>query len=62
VEIGQIAIVTAVVPMLIAFDHLAAGRPIRGTPDRPPAAVYALSAVIVGLGGYWFLARTVFQA
>jgi hydrogenase/urease accessory protein HupE len=62
VEIGQIAIVTAVVPMLIAFDHLAAGRPIRGTPGRPPVAVYALSAVIVGLGGYWFLARTIFQA
>ena len=62
VEIGQIAIVAAVVPMLIAFDHLAAGRPIRGTPGRPPVAVYALSAVIVGLGGYWFLARTVFQA
>ena len=35
VEIGQIAIVTAVVPMLIALDHLAAGRPIRGTPGRP---------------------------
>jgi hydrogenase/urease accessory protein HupE len=61
VEIGQIAIVAVVVPLLIAFDRLAAS-PVRGTPGRPAAAVYALSAIIVGLGGYWFLVRTVFQA
>jgi len=62
VEIGQIAIVAAVVPLLMAFDRVAGG-PVRvsAAPGRPPVAVYALSAVIVGLGSYWFLARTVFQ-
>jgi hydrogenase/urease accessory protein HupE len=63
VEIGQIAIVSAVIPLLIAFDHLAGSRVgSRHTPARPAIAIYALSAVIVMLGSYWFLARTVFQA
>jgi hydrogenase/urease accessory protein HupE len=63
VEIGQIAIVAAVVPMLMVFDSLA-GSPVRGSRrrDRPAIAVYALSTVIVMLGSYWFLERTVFQA
>jgi hydrogenase/urease accessory protein HupE len=62
VEIGQIAIVAAVVPLLVAFDRVAGGRvPIGSAPGRPQVAVYVLSAVIVGLGSYWFLARTVFQ-
>jgi hydrogenase/urease accessory protein HupE len=63
VEIGQIAIVAAVIPLLMAFDRVAGG-PVRlsSAPGRPVVAVYALSAVIVGLGSYWFLARTVFQA
>jgi hydrogenase/urease accessory protein HupE len=63
VEIGQIAIVAAVIPLLMAFDSLAGG-PVRGSHarGRTPVAVYALSAVIVMLGSYWFLARTVFQA
>ena len=62
VEIGQIAIVAAVIPMLMAFDRLA-GSPVRGSHarGRTPIAVYALSAVIVVLGTYWFLDRTVFQ-
>jgi hydrogenase/urease accessory protein HupE len=63
VEVGQIAIVAAVVPLLLGFDHLAGGRARGGrTPARPVMAIYALSAVIVVLGSYWFLERTVFQA
>jgi hydrogenase/urease accessory protein HupE len=57
VEIGQIAIVAAVVPMLMVFDGLTSR-----ARARPPVAVYALSAVIIVLGSYWFLERTVFQA
>jgi hydrogenase/urease accessory protein HupE len=62
VEIGQIAIVAAVVPLLMAFDRLA-GSSVSGSHagQRTPIAVYALSAVIVLLGTYWFLDRTVFQ-
>ncbi len=63
VEIGQIAIVAAVMPLLMLFDMLAAGRlPGGRSRGRTPLAVYTLSAVIVMLGGYWFLARTIFQA
>jgi len=63
VEIGQVAIVAAVIPLLMVFDSLAGSR-VRGSPagGRLPVAVYALSAVIIMLGSYWFLARTVFQA
>lgn len=63
VEIGQVAIVSVVVPLLVGFDKLSdvvvQGR---GHVGRPPAAVYALSTVIVMLGSYWFLERTIFQA
>ncbi len=55
VEIGQVAIVSIVVPVLIAIDRLLAAdrtKPVRATP-----LVYALSAVITVLGGYWFLTR-----
>jgi hydrogenase/urease accessory protein HupE len=63
VEIGQIAIVTATIPLLMVFDILATGRPAGGRArGRTPIAVYALSGVIVMLGSYWFLARTIFQA
>jgi hypothetical protein len=63
VAIGQIAIVAAVIPLLMVFDGLAGGRVGGGRGrGRTPVAVYALSAVIVLLGSYWFLARTVFQA
>jgi hydrogenase/urease accessory protein HupE len=58
VEIGQIAIVAAVIPMLRAFDRLVRGSHGGG---RTPIAVYTLSTVIVVLGTYWFLDRTIFQ-
>lgn len=51
VEIGQVAIVSIVVPLLVAVDHLTAtgkAKPARATP-----LVYALSALISVLGGYW---------
>ncbi len=63
VEIGQIAIVGAVFPLLMVFDALAASPGQGGRSRRRlPAAVYTLSAVIIMLGSYWFLARTIFQA
>jgi len=63
VEIGQIAIVAAVVPALVALDKLTGAftHGGRGT-GRPVIAVYAASTIIVMLGSYWFLERTVFQA
>lgn len=63
VEIGQIAIVSIVLPLLIGMDRLLAWRP--GSPIAPrsrAAAVYGISAVIICLGSYWFLVRTVFTA
>ncbi len=55
VEIGQVAIVSIVVPALMALDQLIAfGGP---KPARASSVVYALSALITALGGYWFLSR-----
>jgi hydrogenase/urease accessory protein HupE len=52
VEIGQIAIVSLLVPGLLGLDHvLGSGRRLR--------AVYSISAVIIGLGSYWFFSRVV---
>ena len=63
VEIGQIAIVSLVMPVLLTLDLLLArGRRAGVLPYRPAAAVYGASAVIIGLGSYWFLARTVLSA
>jgi hydrogenase/urease accessory protein HupE len=63
VEIGQIAIVSLVVPALLEMDRLLAPsrRAVTET-TRPAFAVYAISAVIIGFGSYWFLARTVLSA
>jgi hydrogenase/urease accessory protein HupE len=64
VEIGQIAIVSLVVPALLGMDRLLAnskGRAALPT-TRSASAVYAISAVIIGFGSYWFLARTVLSA
>lgn len=55
VEIGQIAIVSLVLPILLALDRLFAAP---GTPRAAPL-VYAASGMICVLGGYWFLMRTV---
>jgi hydrogenase/urease accessory protein HupE len=61
VEVGQVAIVSLVVPLLIGVDWLIAR--MRGAPqDRTAALVYALSGIIACLGCYWFLERTVFGA
>jgi hydrogenase/urease accessory protein HupE len=63
VEIGQIAIVSLVVPALLVMDRLVAnGRGVAGLPTRPAPAVYGISALIIGLGSYWFLVRTVLSA
>ena len=60
VEIGQIAIVSLVVPALLGMDRVLT--PSCRAPTRPAFAVYALSVVIIGLGSYWFLDRTVLSA
>ena len=59
VEIGQVAIVSIVVPALIALDRLFAAD--RTKPVRAASLVYALSALITVLGGYWLVTR-VFEA
>jgi hypothetical protein len=58
VEVGQIAIVCLIIPALLGMDRLISGRGVTAPPSRPALAVYGISAVIVGLGSYWFLART----
>jgi hydrogenase/urease accessory protein HupE len=55
VEIGQVAIVSIVVPMLIALDRLMASD--RAKPVRATSLVYGLSALISLLGSYWLLTR-----
>ncbi len=55
VEIGQVAIVSIVVPALIAVDRLTAVD--RAKPVRAAALVYSLSALITVLGSYWLLTR-----
>jgi hydrogenase/urease accessory protein HupE len=63
VEIGQIAIVSLVVPALLVMDRLLAnGRGVEALATRPAPAVYGISVVIIGLGSYWFLVRTVLSA
>lgn len=55
VEIGQVAIVSIVVPALIAVDRMLTADRVK--PVRAAPLVYTLSALITVLGGYWFLAR-----
>ncbi len=55
VEIGQVAIVSIVVPVLIALDRLMATD--RAKPVRATSLVYGLSALISLLGSYWLLTR-----
>jgi hydrogenase/urease accessory protein HupE len=55
VEIGQVAIVSIVVPALILLDRLVAADGVK--PARAPPLVYALSALITVLGSYWLFTR-----
>jgi hydrogenase/urease accessory protein HupE len=55
VEVGQVAIVSIVVPALIVLDRLMATD--RAKPVRAASLVYALSLLISLLGGYWLLTR-----
>ncbi|WGD50712.1 HupE/UreJ family protein [Bradyrhizobium sp. CB1650] len=59
VEIGQVAIVAIVMPLLGLFDRLIATDPAK--PVRAARLVYAVSAAISLLGGYWLFTR-VFEA
>jgi len=55
VEIGQLAIVCLVLPLLLIADRaMAAGMP----PARKAALVYPLSALVAVLGLWWFAERT----
>jgi hydrogenase/urease accessory protein HupE len=55
VEIGQVAIVSIVVPVLIGLDRLMSAD--RAKPMRAGSLVYAVSVLIGLLGSYWFFAR-----
>jgi hydrogenase/urease accessory protein HupE len=55
VEIGQVAIVSIVVPALIALDWLTSTDPAK--PMRAASLVYALSVLISLLGSYWLVTR-----
>ena len=58
VEIGQIAIVALVFPLLLLCDRMsAAGAAGKG---RSTALVYSCSAIILVFGLYWLIERTVF--
>ncbi|MBR0851375.1 HupE/UreJ family protein [Bradyrhizobium diazoefficiens] len=55
VEIGQVAIVAVVLPVLSLLDRLTTVD--RAEPVRAARLVYAVSAMISVLGGYWLLSR-----
>lgn len=55
VEIGQLAIVSVVVPVLVYLDRVLSAE--RAFPVRTAQVVYAVSGVITVLGGYWLLSR-----
>ena len=56
VEIGQVAIVALVFPLLLLADRLMAGGAVGK--GRQPSLVYSCSAVIFALGLYWLIERT----
>jgi hydrogenase/urease accessory protein HupE len=59
VEIGQVAIVCLVLPVLLGFDRvLAPGDDSKTAPFRRATAVYPISAAITALATFWFLSRT----
>jgi hydrogenase/urease accessory protein HupE len=58
VEVGQVAIVSIVIPLLIGVDWLVAT--MRDAPQkRTTGLVYSASGIIAFLGCYWVLERTV---
>jgi hydrogenase/urease accessory protein HupE len=56
VEIGQIAIVSLVLPLMWLADRAMAKG---ATPVRQPALVYSFSVLVAALGLWWFAERTV---
>ena len=58
VEIGQVAIVALIFPLLLLSDRIGGGTATRK--GRNPAVVYACSGVILAFGLYWLVERTVF--
>jgi len=59
VEIGQVAIVSLIVPVLLGFDRvLARGENPKIAPSRRAIAVYPISAAITALATFWLLSRT----
>jgi hydrogenase/urease accessory protein HupE len=59
VEIGQVVIISLIIPLLIGIDWVIAA--VRHhKPARMAALVYILSAFIASLGFYWVLERTAF--
>lgn len=58
VELGQVAIVSMVIPALASLDRLLAAARDKA-PSRTGTLVYSLSAVIAILGVYWILQRTI---
>jgi hypothetical protein len=57
VEIGQVMIVAIIFPVLLLSDRI--GEAATGK-ERRSAVVYACSTVILALGLYWLVERTVF--
>lgn len=58
VELGQVAIVSLVIPALIGVDWLVAASR-GGTRQRTAAVVYTLSGIVAALGCYWIVERTI---
>jgi hypothetical protein len=58
VEIGQVAIVALIFPLLLWSDRIGGHNAI--ATGRRPALVYACSAVILAFGLYWLIERAVF--
>ena len=58
VEIGQVAIVGLIFPLLLLSDRLGGGAAMRK--QRHPAVVYTCSTAILACGLYWLMERTVF--
>ncbi len=57
VELGQVAIVSLVVPALVLLDRFVTASP-GARPSRAAALVYPISGAIALLGCYWIMVRT----